>query len=145
MGVIGNHTSALRTSTISVRYRTKTCPMDNESMEKSMMEDMSYIETTHQTNQYTAIKYNYKEACDVKMTSGTGADPGGARRARAPPSSAKKKKRGERERKEKKKKRGKRKRDIKLRCHNLFFCAYIDLHWPMGGQGAPTPINEGEI
>ena len=39
------------------------------------------------------------------------------------------KKRGERERKEKKKKRGKRKRDIKkLRCHILFFCAYIGLH-----------------
>ena len=50
-----------------------------------------------------------------------GADPGGP----GPP----KKKRGERERKEKKKKRGKRKRDIKkLRCHNLFFCAYIGLH-----------------
>ena len=48
----------------------------------------------------------------------------------------KKKKRGERERKEKKKKRGKRKRDIKkLRCHNLFVCAYIGLHWPMGGAG----------
>ena len=48
------------------------------------------------------------------------------------------KKRGERERKEKKKKRGKRKRDIKkLRCHNLFFCAYIGLHWPMGGRGLP--------
>ena len=53
---------------------------------------------------------------------------GGAWRAPGPPplSSAKKKKRGKRERKEKKKKRGKRKRDIKkLRCYNLFFCAYI--------------------
>ena len=31
--------------------------------------------------------------------------------------------------KERKEKRGKRRRDIKkLRCHNLFFCAYIGLH-----------------
>ena len=84
----------------------------------------------------------------AKAMINTGADPGGGRQARLPPSSAKKKKkkkRRERERKEKKKKRGKRKRDIKkLRCHNLFFCAYIGLHWP-GGQGAPVPINEGEI
>ena len=68
---------------------------------------------------------------------------GGARRARAPPPPPKKKKRGERERKEKKKKRGKRKRDIKkLRCHNLFFCAYIGLHWPMGGGAGGSRPNK---
>ena len=57
----------------------------------------------------------------------------------SPPPPPPKKKGGERERKEKKKKRGKRKRDIKkLRCHNLFFCAYrpIGLHWPIMGGGA---------
>ena len=53
---------------------------------------------------------------------------GGARRARAPPSSAKKKE-GRKGKERKEKERGKRKRDIKkLRCHNLFFCAYIGLH-----------------
>ena len=61
-----------------------------------------------------------------------GADPGGRPGVPGPPPpppKKKKKKGGERERKEKKKKRGKRKRDIKkLRCHNLFFCAYIGLH-----------------
>ena len=58
------------------------------------------------------------------------------------PSSARKK-RGE---KGKGKKRGKRKRDIKkLRCHNLFFCAYIGLQWPMGAGGSRPSKRRGNI
>ena len=71
---------------------------------------------------------------------GPGADPGGGGAGGpGPPPPPPKKKEGRKgkERKEKKKKRGKRKRDIKkLRCHNLFFCAYIGLHWT-GGRELP--------
>ena len=69
---------------------------------------------------------------------------GGGAGGPGPPLLRQKKKRGEKgkgkKRKRGKGKRGKRKRDIKkLRCHNLFFCAYIGLHWPMGGGRGLLP------
>ena len=112
----------------------------------------NFARSHHTCRQFSNCHIMSKEGVNIQLSTNTATRHGSRGGAPAgpgpPPSSAKKKKRGERERKEKKKKRGKRKRkrDIKkLRCHNLFFCAYIGLHWPMGGQEASAPINEGEI
>ena len=57
-----------------------------------------------------------------------------------PPLPKKKKKEGRKGKERKEKEKGKEKRDIKkLRRHNLFFCAYRGLHWPMGGAGGSRP------
>ena len=67
---------------------------------------------------------------------GSRGGPGGP----GPPSSAKKKKEGRKGKERKEKEKGKEKeRQKKVRCHNLFFCAYIGLHWPMGGAGGSRP------